>query len=100
MVDSDLVARVREEQKRSWAQGDGKLLEAFLANLPELKADEIALGELVFEEYLLRWEHGEIPSVTEYEARFPGSGFVLELRLGLYQELPEHAVRSDEINSG
>ncbi len=51
-----------------------KLVEEYLAELPELIADGEVPCDLVYEEYHIRKQQGESVSLSEYCQRFPGRG--------------------------
>jgi serine/threonine protein kinase/formylglycine-generating enzyme required for sulfatase activity len=62
----------RSDQSDRWRQGSGVQAEAYFAELPELLADTEEQLVLICGEIQLRREVGELPTVDEYRARFPG----------------------------
>lgn len=59
------------DQQRRYEQGDPILVEAYLADAPELEAHPDAVVRLLIHEFRLRRRHGETPTIEEYAARFP-----------------------------
>jgi hypothetical protein len=67
----ELIADLCAEQRRRWRQGDRVPATAYLERHPGLaRADDYAV-ELVYNEVLLREEHGETPALDEYLRQFP-----------------------------
>jgi serine/threonine-protein kinase len=66
----ELAAPARAELVRRWQNGERIGVEALLAQHPAL-ADPDALLDLLFAEVALREQHGERPTVAEYQQRFP-----------------------------
>jgi serine/threonine protein kinase/WD40 repeat protein len=66
-----LVEALCSEQRWRWRAGDHLLVEAYLQQHPTLDADANLVLELVYNEVLLREEHGETPGPEEYVRRFP-----------------------------
>src|SRR3989442_1320854 len=66
-----LVARLLVDQRRRWQQGERVLVEAYLEQYPSLQGNVEALLDLIYNEVILREEHGEIPQPAGYQARFP-----------------------------
>jgi predicted Ser/Thr protein kinase len=66
-----VVAALRDEQRRRWRAGKRVLAEAYLARHPAVRADAECALELVYQEVLLRAERGEAPQLEEYLRRFP-----------------------------
>jgi serine/threonine protein kinase/tetratricopeptide (TPR) repeat protein len=59
------------EQHRRWAQGERVLVEAFLERDPGLREAPEPLLDLIYNEIILREQHGEAPGTDEYLRRFP-----------------------------
>lgn len=71
VLQSNLLARLRNEQRERWAKSDCVKAEEFLSRHPELAADVEAVLELVLAEVILREESGETARLEEYITRFP-----------------------------
>jgi serine/threonine-protein kinase len=72
-------ANLLEDQRTRWHRGERPLVETYLEQVPQLRADRETLLDLLYHEVLLREERGERPGVEEYERRFPQ--FAGEIRL-------------------
>src|SRR5260370_1355856 len=80
-----LVARLLVDQRRRWQQGERVLVEAYLEQYPGLQGNVEALLDLIYNEVILREEHGEISQLAGYQARFP----VLASQLAFQFELDQ-----------
>ena len=67
----DLLARLREDQRRRWLAGDRAAAEFYFEKHPDLLADEELAVDLIYSEVLLRGELGETVVAEDYIARFP-----------------------------
>ena len=65
------AVELRAEQRQRWRAGERPLAESYLDRHPELRADPEAAVDLIFNEFLLREQLGESPSIEEYRQRFP-----------------------------
>lgn len=61
---------VRVDMELSWENGHRRSLDEYCQLLPELFADSEALEQVAYEEYRLRFQHGESASPEEYERRY------------------------------
>src|SRR5205085_2524455 len=61
---------VRLELKQGWKTGQPTSLETYRTRYPELAARPLLLYKLVGEEFLLRRQAGENPSMADYRRRF------------------------------
>jgi serine/threonine protein kinase/tetratricopeptide (TPR) repeat protein len=59
------------DQRRRWLKGDRIRVEAYLVRQPALAADREALLDLIYNEIVLREQHGERAGLEEYVKRFP-----------------------------
>jgi WD40 repeat protein len=59
------------EQGQQWQRGERVLVEAYLAQHPELQSNIEALLDLIYNEVLLREQTGEAAQLDEYVRRFP-----------------------------
>jgi serine/threonine protein kinase/tetratricopeptide (TPR) repeat protein len=92
----DLLA----DQRRRWQQGQAKLVEQYLTDYPRLSADEEGTVDLIYQEFLLRSELGQAPSLEEYVQRFPHHGPQLRVQLAFLQVVREVAdQRADQPGS-
>ncbi len=62
---------IPRDLRRHWQNGIPLKLEEYVARYPELVDTRQIPAALIFEEYLVRKEVGESPSLDEYQARFP-----------------------------
>ncbi len=61
---------IRVDLEFRWTRGYPRQLEEYLDLFSTNQLDDHLIGELAFEEYRLRHQVGESPSVLEYESRF------------------------------
>src|SRR5262245_27155567 len=73
-----LRARLLAEQRRRWLDGDRTPVEDYVRSRPELGADAEAVKDLILQEFVLRGQAGEYPSLGEYLDRFPHLAAELE----------------------
>lgn len=67
----ELVAEIRDDQRRQRATGQWVPIESYLFRHPELSADPEVVLDLIYAEVLLREEFGEVVTAAEYVRRFP-----------------------------
>ena len=80
----ELVALLREHQRRRWQQHDPVQVESYLANFPLLASDGQAVADLIMNEMLLREENGTPLELAEYLQRLPAYAGAIELRFGMH----------------
>jgi eukaryotic-like serine/threonine-protein kinase len=78
-----LLDQALDDQTSSWTRGEGTPVEAYLARDPALSQDAEAILDLIYQEFVLRRDHGERPDPHEFIARFPDLAESLMLQLGL-----------------
>src|SRR5262249_29453485 len=61
---------IRVDLEYSWKRGDPKRVEDYQTRFPQIFTDRDALEGIAFEEYRLRLQAGEFPSLGEYQRRF------------------------------
>jgi predicted Ser/Thr protein kinase len=66
-----LVELVNVEMERRWKNEQGRPVEDYLKDFPELADDSKTVLELYQAEYKLRKRFGEAPSEADFKARFP-----------------------------
>jgi tRNA A-37 threonylcarbamoyl transferase component Bud32 len=66
-----LAARLLDDQRACWEQGDQKTVHDYLQQFPELAANAEALVDLLYQEVLLRKARGDVPRLSDYLHRFP-----------------------------
>jgi hypothetical protein len=79
------LARLRQDQRRRWQDGERVRVEDYLREQPELADDEELLVDFICHEVLLDREWGEELSWDDYVRRFPRYAAALRLQ----QELDE-----------
>jgi len=62
---------IEVDRSERWRRGERWLAERYLKTFPTLKADPEAALVVIYGEFYLRKELGEVPSLLEYLARFP-----------------------------
>ncbi len=67
-----------EQHRQCWRDGERLSVEAFLEKIPRPDLDDDMLLDLIYNEVLLREEHGDSPDLDDYLRRFPQ--FAGELR--------------------
>jgi serine/threonine-protein kinase len=82
-----LVDVIRLDQSLRWRQGTPQRAEDYFARLPELRADDEAVLQVIFNEFLLRQELGHAPTVEDYQQRFPTHATALQRQIELEQAL-------------
>ncbi len=84
---TELVQNITAHQRAVWRSGRRVLVEEYLRQHPELQNSAAALT-LIQQEYQLRTEAGEAPSLEEYRQRFPQFAGRLDERLLVPAEAP------------
>jgi sugar lactone lactonase YvrE len=80
-----LAAVLAVDQQERWQRGERVRAEAYLQKYPALRADRERALELVFGEFLLREEHGETPTLEEFQRRFPQYASRLQEQVALHR---------------
>ena len=75
-----MLALLLKHQRHAWRRRDPVRVETYLAQQPNLQADDQAVLDLIYNEVLLREEIGESPRLEEYVSRFPRLATELELQ--------------------
>jgi serine/threonine-protein kinase len=87
LTPAERAAVLLVDQRERWQTGDRRPAEAYLEMYPHLRDDfEYAL-ELVYGEYLLCEERGELADLADYCRRFPAHAARLKLQVDLHQAL-------------
>src|SRR5262249_2847777 len=66
-----LAAVFRVDQRERWAVGERVTAADYLGDFPALRDDPEAAIEVIFGEFLLREERGEVPDLGEYQRDHP-----------------------------
>lgn len=90
---SDLVMSLRAQQQESWRRGDHVMVETLLEEHPVANSSDETVLELLYAEFCLREQLGEVPDPDEYFRRFPHLG----ARLGNLFEM-HCAIESDALD--
>jgi tetratricopeptide (TPR) repeat protein/tRNA A-37 threonylcarbamoyl transferase component Bud32 len=102
--DRALLALLLAHQRREWPREGRASVEAYIAEQPVLRDDPEAILDLIYQEVLLREEHGESPRLEEYLQRFPELAPQLQLQFELEGALctrpPPRPDGSDTAQSG
>lgn len=83
-----LVELVKVDLEYRWRHADRRLLEDYCREFPDLLVDELLPCDLIYEEFHIRRQAGEVVGVAEYAARFPRQAAELQRLLG---EGPGHS---------
>jgi serine/threonine protein kinase len=62
---------VRVDLDMRWRRGMPTLLEFYVQQFPELGGTASLPVELIYQEYRVRWQHGDRPLLADYQNRFP-----------------------------
>jgi eukaryotic-like serine/threonine-protein kinase len=81
--DATFLALLLKHQRRAWSQGERVLVETYLDEQPQVRADVQAVLDLIYNEIMLREEAGESPQLEEYLDRFPELDTELRLQFEL-----------------
>jgi serine/threonine protein kinase len=79
--------RLCDDQRRRWESGERPRVEDYLAQDPDLGADEELLIDLLCHEFLLAEERGDQPRWEDYRRRFPQYAAQLRLQEELHRGL-------------
>jgi hypothetical protein len=82
-----LAAVLRVDQRQRWQTGERVLAESYLLKYPALRANSDNAVDLVYNEFRLREQHGEQPTVQEYGQRFPDYATVLGEQIELHRAM-------------
>jgi hypothetical protein len=86
---AEVVNLVGADQVRRWRRGERVPVETYLLMHPALPANHPDAFELVYNEFLLREELGEVPALTEFVWRFPQFEGRLRRQVGLHRALSD-----------
>jgi hypothetical protein len=75
------------DQAERFRLGEGVSAETYLDGFPTVRDNPEAAVDLIFAEYLLREEMGEVPTAEEYVCRFPQHASALELQAELHEAI-------------
>lgn len=76
-----------DDQSDRWLRGSRRMVEDYLDERPELRADSECLLDLIFHEVLLRQRAGEAFEVAEYVRRFPDLSTPLRMHFTVHEML-------------
>jgi serine/threonine protein kinase len=82
---SQLIDDLLDDQRRRWESGAPRLVDAYLADHPELAADDDAIVDLLYNEFVLRSTLGQAPSPDDYYRRFPLQSEKLREQLAFWE---------------
>jgi serine/threonine protein kinase/tetratricopeptide (TPR) repeat protein len=89
MTEPESLRSICLDQRRRWRRCEPIGVEAYLQRQPHLRADPEAVLDLIYNEVVLRQEHGEQPGLAEYVQRFP------QLEAELRRQFEVHQVLED-----
>lgn len=82
----ELVALVSEDQRLRWARGERRLTEEYRDHFAELAQGPVVL-DVIYAEFILREDLGEVPDEAEYLQRFPEYAEAISRQLQLHRAL-------------
>ncbi len=85
------LAALLLDQRRRWPAGERMLVEHYVERRPGLRDDAAALLDLIYNEVVLREQHGEAPGLDEYVQRFPSLAGPLRLQFAMDRALGREA---------
>jgi tetratricopeptide (TPR) repeat protein len=77
------------DQRQRWLKGDRVRVENYLAEHPGLQADDEGLLDLIYNEIVLRQEHGDPPQLDEYLRQFGRLEEPLRLLFEVHQAIEQ-----------
>ncbi|HEY2253302.1 MAG TPA: serine/threonine-protein kinase, partial [Planctomycetaceae bacterium] len=94
---ASLFAVMRVDQRGRWAVGQPLPAERYLAQYPQLLADQETALDFIYGELLLRERHGEVLNVEEFVARFPAFGAMLRKQIMLHRAVHADPATDDRL---
>jgi tetratricopeptide (TPR) repeat protein len=79
-----LAAVLRVDQRERWQAGERVLAEAYLQKYPSVRSDPESAVDLIYNEFRLREQQREEPTLDEYRQRFPDYATVLSQQIELH----------------
>src|SRR5438105_824340 len=98
MTDSELMTRLRLEQRERWQRGERVPVETYLRDHDELQANPDGLLDLIYNEIVLYEETGAEPRLADYVARFPRFESDLQLLFEVHQAVEGGSPRSTQVS--
>jgi hypothetical protein len=95
-----LLESLRADQVERWHGGERRLVETYLASVPDLRGDDDAVLDLIYNEVVVRDELGEEPAPEEYLHRFPHLDAALRRQFTVHRLLASSALRAASDTSG
>jgi tetratricopeptide (TPR) repeat protein len=86
-MDNSAHLETLADQRRRWAGGERPTVETYLARDPGLASDPERLLDLIYNEFVLREEHGEAPAPEDYLRRFPQVADHIKHQIDLHHAL-------------
>ncbi len=81
---AQVAAVLRVDQRERWQAGERVLAETYLERYPAVRADPEIAMDLVYNEFLVREQHGDGPTLEDYLRRFPDYATVLKPQIQLH----------------
>ena len=75
---AQVAAVLRVDQRERWQAGERVFAESYFQRYPAVQADPDCALDLVYNEFLVREQHGDHPTLEEYLRRFPAYAEVLK----------------------
>ncbi len=87
-----LLESLRADQVERWHNGERPFVERYLDSAPDLRGDDDALLDLIYNEVVVRDELGEGPAPEEYLRRFPHLEAALRRQFTVHRLLESSAL--------
>ncbi len=84
---AQVAAVLRVDQRERWQAGERVFAESYLERYPAVRADPDCALDLVYNEFLVREQHGDHPTLEEYLRRFPAYAEVLKPQIQLHMAM-------------
>ena len=81
-----------------WTRGERISAESYLSRFPGLLDDPECALDFIYSELLLREQHGEVPDLEEFVARFPNQADVLRQQIELHRALHGESLAGQTIH--
>jgi WD40 repeat protein len=88
---AQVASVLRVDQRERWQAGERVFAETYLQHHPAVRADPGSAVDLIYNEFLVREQHGDQPALDEYLHRFTDYAEVLRLQIQLHLAMADEA---------
>lgn len=82
---SELISIVLVDQHQQWMRGNAVVAEGYIERFPWIQMDRSAALDLIYREYLLREQYGQVQTDEQFIERFPEFAEQLSLQLQIHR---------------